>query len=156
VKLKTKLIAILATCLVGASIFSVTAQADKDVASLKALIKDKQAQFDADYNKMNAIQSKENQDVRNQLGAKTKNMGTEIRKLQLEVDPDDTENFAKQLNEAIQTSSMCVNEWKASADLKQAEEVQKRVDKLKKGKEEYQKNEKTVKQLRKELDIPVN
>jgi hypothetical protein len=164
-KIKTKLIAITATCLVGASIFSVAALADKDVTSLKAQITSKKAQFDADYKKMDAtsIQTKEDQDVRNQLGAKTKNTGSEIRKAQLEVDPDDTENFAKQLDEAIENWSMGVNELKESAIrnnddtyLKKAEESLKHIEKLKKGKEAYQKNEKTVNQLRKELDIPVN
>lgn len=48
-KLKTKLIAITATCLVGASIFSVSALADKDIASLKVQIKAKKAQFGIDY-----------------------------------------------------------------------------------------------------------
>ncbi|NEW07936.1 hypothetical protein GK047_18205 [Paenibacillus sp. SYP-B3998] len=163
-KLKTKLTAITTTCLVGASIFSVSALADKDVASLKALIMSKQAQFDADYNKMNAmsIQSKEDQDVRNELGHKTKSLGTEIRKHQLEADPDDTENFAKQLEESIGNLTLIVIEFKQDAVrnndnnyLKKAEEVEKRIEKLKKGQEQYNNNEKTVKQLRKELDLPV-
>ncbi|MGG1552825.1 hypothetical protein [Paenibacillus ferrarius] len=164
-KLKTKLIAITATCLVGASLYSVSALADKDVASLKALIKSKQAQFDADYDKMNAtsIETKEGQELRNQLGAKTKNIGTEIRKAQLELDPDDTENFPKQLDEAIKNWTMGINEFKDAAKrynddtyLKKVEESLKHIEKLKKGKEAYLNNEKTVKQLRIELDIPVN
>ncbi|MDU0206422.1 hypothetical protein ACYEXS_36370 [Paenibacillus sp. MAH-36] len=163
-KLKTKLIAITAICLVGASIFSISALAEKDVPSLKSLIKGKQAQFDDEFNKMDTmpIQSKEDQEIRNQLGNKTKSLGSEIRKLQLEADPDDTENFAKQLEESIGNLTLCVIGFKQDAVrynddkyLKQAEEVEKRIEKLKKGKEQYQKNEKTVKQLRKELDIPV-
>ena len=39
--------------------------------------------------------------------------------------------------------------------LKMVEDSQKRIELFKKGREEYQKKEKTVHQLRKELDLPV-
>ena len=164
-KLKTKLIAITATCLVAASIFSISALAAKDVASLKALAKAAKDKEAVEHNKLDAMpdQTREDKDAKNQQGIKVKSLGNETRKLQLEADPDDTENFAKQLDEAIETSSMGVNELKADAVrynddkyLKQAEEAQKMIEKLKKGREEYQKNEKTVHQLRKELDLPAN
>lgn len=78
------------------------------------------------------IQSKENLDVRNQLGHQTKSLGSEIRTLQLEVDPDDTENFAKQLEESIGNLTLCVIGFKQNAVrynddkyLKQAEQVEK-------------------------------
>ncbi|MEC0225804.1 hypothetical protein [Paenibacillus alba] len=164
-KLKTKLIAITAICLVTASIFSISALAAKDIASLKALAnlaKDKET---IEHNLLDAMpdQTKEDKDARNQQGIKVKSLGNETRKLELEADPDDTENFAKQLDLAIETWSMGVNELKEAAVrynddkyLKRAEESLKIIEKFKKGREEYQKNEKTVNQLRKELDIPVN
>jgi hypothetical protein len=80
-----------------------------------------------------------------------------------EADPDDTENFAKRLDEAIENYSMGVDELKADAVrynddkyLKMAEKSERKIEMFKKGREEYQKNEKTVNQLRKELDLPAN
>lgn len=166
-KLKTKLIAITATCLVVASIFSISATATKnvkDVLSLKALAKAAMDKETAEHNKLDAMpdQTREEKDAKNLQAIKVKSLGLETRRLQLEADPDDTENFARQLEESIGNLTLCVIGFKQDAVrynddkyFKQAEEVEKRIEKLKKGKEQYQKNEKTVKQLRKELDIPV-
>jgi uncharacterized protein (DUF3084 family) len=165
VKLQTKLIAITATCLVGASIFSVSTLAEKDIPSLKALVQTAKDKETAEHNKLDSMpdQTREDKDAKNQQGIKVKSLGNETRRLELEADPDDIENFSKQLEESIGNLTLCVIELKADAVrynddkyLIQAEELQKRIEKLKKGIEEYQKNEKTVKQLRKELDIPVN
>lgn len=163
-KLKTKLIAITSTCLVGASIFSVSVLAEKDVTSLIAQAKAKNAQFEIEKNKLDTMpdQTREDKDARNQQGHKVKRIGIESRKLQLEADPDDTENFAKQLDLAIEVYSMGINELKEAAVrynddkyLKMVEDSQKRIELFKKGREEYLKNEKTVHQLRRELDLPV-
>jgi hypothetical protein len=164
VKLKSKLIAITATCLVAASVFSITALAAKDIGSLKALAKVAKNKETIEHNLLDAMpdQTREDKDAKNQQGIKVKSLGNETRKLELEADPDDTENFAKQLEESIGTLTLCVIGYKADAVrynddkyLKQAEEVQKIIEKYKKGREEYQRSEKTVKQLRIELDYPV-
>jgi hypothetical protein len=164
VKLKSKLIAITATCLIGASIFSISALAEKDVASLKALAKVAKDKETIEHNLLDAMpdQTREDKDAKNQQGIKVKSLGNETRKLELEADPEDTENFAKRLDEAIENYSMGVNEFKDAAKrynddtyLKKAEESEKMIERFKKGREEYQKNEKTVHQLRIELDLPV-
>ena len=167
-KLKTKLIAITATCLVVASIFSISATATKnvkDVLSLKALAKAAMDKETAEHNILDAMpdQTREEKDAKNLQGIKVKSLGLETRRLQLEADPDDTENFAKQLDLAIETWSMGINEFKDAAKryndntyLKKVEESEKMIERFKKGREEYQKNEKTVHQLRIELNIPVN
>jgi hypothetical protein len=142
VKLKTKLIAITATCLVGASIFSISALAEKkDIASLKALAKVAKDKETIEHNLLDAMpdQTREDKDAKNQQGIKVKSLGNETRKLELEADPDDTENFAKQLEEAIETWSMGVNELKEAAVrynddkyLKRAEESLEIIENLKK------------------------
>ncbi|CAH1197097.1 hypothetical protein PAECIP111891_01062 [Paenibacillus allorhizoplanae] len=164
-KLKTKIIAITAICLVAASVFSISVLAAKDVASLKALVQTAKDKETVEHNKLDSMpdQTREDKEARNLQGIKVKSLGNETRRLELEADPDDTKNFARQLEESIGTLTLCVIGFKADAVrynddkyLKQAEEVQKIIEKYKKGKEEYQKNEKSVHQLRKELDIPVN
>jgi hypothetical protein len=95
VKLKTKLIAITATCLVGAIIFSISALAEKkDIPSLIAQAKAKNAQFEVEKNKLDTMpdQTREDKDARNQQGLKVKSIGNETRKLKLEADPDDSQN----------------------------------------------------------------
>jgi hypothetical protein len=166
VKLKTKLIAITATCLVAASVFSISALANvNDLASLIALAKAAKDKEAVEHNKLDSMpdQTREDKDAKNQQGIKVKSLGNETRKLELEADPDDTENFAKRLDEAIENYSMGVNEFKDAAKrynddtyLKKAEESLKIIEKFKKGREEYQKNEKSVHQLRIELDLPAN
>ncbi|MGG1552826.1 hypothetical protein [Paenibacillus ferrarius] len=163
-KLKTKLIAITATGLVAASVFSFSVLADKDVASMKALAKAARDKETLEHNVLDAMpdQTREDKDAKNQQGIKVKSLGNETRRLELEADPDDTENFAKQLEESIGNLTLVVIEYNRDAVrnsddtyLKNAEEVEKRIEKLKKGQEEYKNNTKTVKQLRKELDLPV-
>jgi hypothetical protein len=56
-KLNTKLIAITATCLVTASIFSISALAAKDIASLKALAKVAKDKETIEHNLSNSVKN---------------------------------------------------------------------------------------------------
>ena len=164
-KLKTKLFTLTtALCLIGVSAISISALAGKDIISLKFQAKALDSQFEAENNTMLTMpdQTKDEQDARIQQGLKAKNISAESRELKLQADPDDSENFPKQLDESIGNLYICFNELKERAArenddkyLKQAQELQKRIEKLKNGKESYSKNEKSVNQLRKELDLPV-
>ena len=111
-KLKTKLIAITATCLVTASIFSISALAAKDVSSLKAQANEAKDLEAVEHNKLDTMpdQTQEDKNAFDKQSHKVKSLGIETRKRQLEADPDDIENFAKRLDLAIEVYSMGINE----------------------------------------------
>ncbi|MEC0227919.1 hypothetical protein [Paenibacillus alba] len=96
-------------------------------------------------------------------GKKIKQLDIEKEALRRETDPDDEAHFLNSLESYILGLSTGVVELKERAEreqnpefLKQAEKIEQKKSKFEKEKKAYLNKEKTVKQLRKELDLPVN
>ncbi|MCP1311342.1 hypothetical protein [Paenibacillus tyrfis] len=124
-----------------------------------------ESKYDAKVNQFYAMpnQTKEEQDAVVAEDKRIKQLDIEKEKLRRETDPDDEAHFLVQLDSYILGMGTGVVELKERAEreqnpefLKQAEEIKKKIERFEKEKEAYLNGEKTVKELRKELNLPVN
>lgn len=99
-------------------------------------------------------------------GKALKNLGKEVAKEEEIVDADDEDEFANELRSYINSMKDSVGQLKYMAEetedsqfLKKAEELEEKIAKYEKEQQAYlskSKSAKTVKELRKELDLPAN
>ncbi|UUZ82357.1 hypothetical protein LJK88_49610 [Paenibacillus sp. P26] len=108
-------------------------------------------------------QTQEEADAVAAEGQKLKKLDLEIEQLRRESDPDDELHFENQLGSYILGMKDGVVELKERAAreqnpvyLKQAEAVQQKIARFEKEMESYRKKERTVRRLRKELNLPSN
>ncbi|MBU7318269.1 hypothetical protein [Paenibacillus oleatilyticus] len=162
---KFALIATALCCVVALGVIGTSAIAKIDPSAKLAKLAELEAEFAAKQKKFYEMsnQTKEEQDAVVAEGKRLKQLDIEKEKLRRETDPDDEAHFLVQLDSYILGMGTGVVELKARAEreqnpefLKQAEKIKKEIEKFEKEKQAYLNGEKTVKELRKELDLPVD
>ncbi|MCM3272922.1 hypothetical protein [Paenibacillus elgii] len=162
---KFVIIAATVCCVVALGAIGTSAIAKIDLSAKLAKLAELEAEFAAKQKKFYEMpnQTKEEQDAVVAEGKRLKQLDIEKEKLRRETDPDDEAHFLVQLDSCILGMGTGVVELKARAEreqnpefLKQAEEIKKEIERFKKEKQAYLNGKKTVKELRKELDIPVD
>ncbi|WP_068777313.1 hypothetical protein [Paenibacillus sp. FJAT-26967] len=151
--------------IIGSSILAGAAFGDVDhIKNLNEL----KSEFESKKKKLNEMpnQTPEEIEATVKAGKELKDLGKEVAKVERIVDPDREEEFANQLRSYIAGMKDSVSELKHMAEetkdsqyLKKAEELEKKVARYEKEQRAYLNKEqpgKTVKELRKELDIPAN
>ncbi|MCY9591015.1 hypothetical protein PC41400_01535 [Paenibacillus chitinolyticus] len=134
-----------------------------DVDPIKNLNNLKSA-FESNKKKLNEMpnQTPEEIEATVRAGKEPKDLGKEVAKKEQIADPDGEAKFANQLKSYIAGMKDSVSELKHMAEetkdskyLKKAEELEKKIARYEQEQQAYLKKEgKTVKELRKELDIP--
>lgn len=152
-------------CCVVAGAIGTSANAKINPFAKSARMMELESQYDVKVSQFNSMpnQTKEEQDAVVAEGKKIKQLDIEKEKVRREVDPDDEANFLNDLTSYIYGLSTGVVELKERAErennpefLKQAEEIKKKIEKFEKEKQAYLDGKKSVKELRKELDLPAN
>ncbi|KEQ26365.1 hypothetical protein [Paenibacillus tyrfis] len=152
-------------CCVVAGAIGTSAIAKIDPFAKSARMMELESEYDAKVSQFNAMpnQTKEEQDAVVAEGKRIKQLDIEKEKLRRETDPDDEAHFLNDLTSSIHAMGTGVVELKARAEreqnsefLKQAEKIKKDIERFEKEKQAYLDEKKTVKELRKELDIPAN
>jgi hypothetical protein len=133
----------------------------KNLNDLKSVFESKKKQLHEMPN-----QTPEEIEATVKAGKDLKNLGKEVAKEKKVTDPDGEDEFANELRSYIASMKDSVGQLKYMAEetkdsqyLKKAEELEKKITKYEKEQQAYlskSKSAKTVKELRKELDLPAN
>ncbi|MDD9267185.1 hypothetical protein ACFPES_09145 [Paenibacillus sp. GCM10023248] len=165
--MKSKLtVIVIAAAILGSTLITAGA-AFGDVDHMKKL-SDLKSAFESKKKQLNEMpnQTPEEIEATVKAGKELKNLGKEVAKEEKIVDPDSEDQFANQLRSYIASMKDSVSELKFMAEetkdrqyMKRAEELEKKIAKYEKEQQAYlskSQSAKTVKELRKELDIPAN
>ncbi|UJF36130.1 hypothetical protein [Paenibacillus hexagrammi] len=155
--MKKKLTAIaVAIGIIGSSVLTAgVALGDEDYVKK---VKDLRTEFESRKQKLSEMPNQTPEEIEATVtaGKELKKFGKEIAKEARKADPDGEEKFANQLRTSIFALTDSIVELKSRGELKKAEAAERQLAKFEEGQKAYQNKEKTVKQLRKELDIPVD
>ncbi|WP_438447581.1 hypothetical protein [Gorillibacterium sp. sgz5001074] len=139
------------------------ASAGSSPSSLKARLAQLDAQVAAEQMKMSAMPAATEEETEAVVlqGKLVKQLDMERGRIRRELDPDNEAGFLNQLDTSIGTLYDCARELKERSErendpvyLRQADKAKLRITLLEKGKDTYLSGEKTVRQLRKELNLP--